>query len=103
VTDNIRNAVIESVDVSIEHGALTCMVNLNFGDFRQGFGGFPLHPVGIAGDRGGWFLYNLLDVVGVLRLADLPGKAVRARANPSGGIAALGHIFHDEWFSGREP
>lgn len=97
--NDIRNAIITSAEIVIEdHGLLTAWLGLNYGGMSQAFGGYCLHNPKFAQDFGGEFIRRTLDVVDVRSWADLVGKTVRVRCEPS-GVHAIGNIIKDNWFT----
>lgn len=91
-----RNAVITSVSLSIERDMLTGFVNLDFGDFQQGFGGCHLsnEPTPSAHV----FIKRILQVADVEYWEKLKGRPVRVKLEPFGLIRAIGHFIKDDWF-----
>ena len=109
----IKNAKIESTMLGIEdHGIMTCYLYLDYGDSgHQGFGGYGLDEpkkdkndefVGRVGSAWGMqFIMKILDVVGVEKWEDLPGKYVRVEAEHD-KVHKIGNITKDKWFSPKE-
>jgi len=102
----IVNAKIERTTLGYEdHDILTFYLNLDYGGAGQGFGGFaldePIHDAGrFVGRIGTAFgmeaIHRVLDVVGVRRWEDLPGKYVRADQEHS-KVHRIGNILTDDW------
>lgn len=106
------NAKIESTMLGLEdHGIMTAYLNLDYGGSGQGFGGYGFcQPIK---DEAGKFLCRrgtaygcewirrVLEVVGVEKWEDLPGKYVRV-VYDWGKVYRIGNIIKDEWFSPEE-
>lgn len=103
----IKNAIIEKAQLSTEdRGFLDAWLMLDFGGSGQGFGGFCLYlPRSFTNHEmksvAGHFIFRCMEVAGVSRWDQLPGKTVRVRGDRS-GIAAIGHIVKDDWFCPAE-
>jgi len=98
-----KNAVIKSADLdATEHGLLSGWLNLDYGDSGQGFGGWALYLPksfkhhSIMSHAGHW-IWRVMEIAGVTRWEDLPGKTIRVRATFS-SVEAIGHICKDDWF-----
>lgn len=103
------NARITGTMLGIEdHGILTCMIYLDYGDSgAQGFGGWSMDYTK-DGQKGGQmtgfcakYIRSVLEVVDVGNWEDLKGKNVRARC-AGGRVEAIGHILKDKWFEPRK-
>lgn len=100
---DIKNAIIESVSIDdADRGLLTAWVHLDYGGSGQGFGGHALYlPRGFDNHKlespAGHFIWRVMEIAGVTRWADVPGKAVRVDGS-DGGIKGIGHITRDDWF-----
>ena len=105
------NAQIESTMLGYEdHGIMTCFLNLKQDGSGQGFGGYGLdnRPAKDKnghrfGDRrpsklSGFWIKRILEVVGVEKWEDLPGKYVRVDGEEWGEIKGIGNITKDKWF-----
>ena len=101
-----RNAIIKSARLSTEdYGVLTAWLDLDYGGGGQGFGGYNLYNPG-AGNRvsrnyAGHFIYRCLEIAGVDRWDQLPGKTIRVNLDQDGLgglIQGIGHIVEDKWF-----
>jgi len=109
MTIETRNAIIKSARLTKEdHGCLTVWLDLDYGGSGQGFGGHNLYnpkrtPEELArgGAYCGHFIWRVLEIAGVERWDDLPGKTVRVTGG-HGHIEAIGHIIKDDWFCPRE-
>ena len=99
-----KNAVIESATIaSDDHGCLSAWINLDYGGSGQGFGGWALYlPESFARHKkesvAGHFIFRVMQVAGVARWEDLPGKTVRVRAE-HGQVHEIGHIVKEDWFN----
>ena len=93
----IKNAIITSVSLTKEdHGLLTLLVRLDYGGSTQGFGNYQLYTPG-GKDITGWFIWRLMETVGVSTLDKLVHCPVRAKAG-WGQVYAIGHFMNDKWF-----
>ena len=98
----IKNALITGVTLSTEdHGCLSSFLHLDYGGSGQGFGGYALHSPKYPSAVTGLWIWRILEVTGVSRWEDLPGKTIRVKAHRS-GVEAIGHILKDVWFCPRE-
>jgi hypothetical protein len=108
----VKNAVIESVELKIERGGiLVAWVVLNYGGSGQQFGGLALY-LDKSFDHheiksfAGHFLFRCMQIAGVEKWSEMTGKAVRVRAKDflagSGPPDAIGHIIKDDWFSPKD-
>jgi len=109
MSDNIKNAIIESVSLNMEDGrGLTVWVFLDYGGSGQGFGGYALQLPrsfthykieGLAGH----FITRCMDVAGVTDWDKMKGKTIRVKTGPKHDhIVAIGHIIKDDWFCPEE-
>ena len=102
-TPEVKNAVITRVSLEVEdHGFLTCMVMLDYGDSGQGFGGYVLYlPQTFKHHKlesvAGHFIARVMEVAGVDSWDRVVGRTVRARASRD-RVHALGHIVKEDWF-----
>ncbi len=102
----IQNAVITSAEISNDdHGLLTAWLMLDYGGSGQGFGGIALYlPKSFNHHRvdmgfAGHWIWRVMEIAGVSRWSQLPGKTIRVRKPEEyGGIDAIGHIVKDDWF-----
>lgn len=97
-----KNAIIKSVRLTMEDGLLDCWLDLDYGGTGQGFGGYALYlPKSFKHHRiesvAGHFIWRVMEVADVVKWSDLPGKAIRVKAE-HGKIHAIGHIVKDDWF-----
>lgn len=97
-----RNAIIESVELTL-NPCTTVWIHVKYGDgCFQGFGGFRLyHPGTWSGDGScnvaGHFITRCMEIAGVSNWNDMPGKAIRVECDDS-RIRGIGHIIQDNWF-----
>jgi hypothetical protein len=102
--DTVKNAIIESTFLGIEHGTLTATVHVAYDGHAQGFGGYNLQ--GWTGPESqlsaaNVFICGVLRAVGASSWEALKGKYVRIKhgeASEAGPIIAIGHITEDVWF-----
>lgn len=94
-----RNARINSFDIALDRGHLTCWLYLEWGSGGQGFGGYSLDCAGSHGRPGPTirFLTRILETLGAERFSDLPGMVIRIR-HESAKVHAIGHPIEDRWF-----
>ena len=102
----IRSAIIKSAEITADDGALTAWIQLDYGGLCQGFGGHALYlPKTFTHHElksvAGHFIFRVMEVAGVHKWAQLPGKAIRAKGNGS-GIDSIGHIIKDDWFCPKQ-
>ena len=104
-----KNAVITSASITNDdHGLLSAWLHLDYGGSGQGFGGYSLYLPkdfkhhNLSGPNyAGHFIWRVMEVAGVSKWSDLPGKTIRVKASHS-GIESIGHIVKDDWFTPRE-
>jgi len=90
------NAMIERTQLGKEgHGIPTFNLQLRWGASCQAFGGYDLRWWGYR------ILQRILDIAGVDRWEDLPGKCIRIRQEHT-KIHAIGHLLEDRWFCPEE-
>lgn len=107
----IKNAIIKSTMLGREdHGIMTFMIFIVFDKCVScGVGGYELDEYD-KGSKKRVFraesmgsISKVLDVVGVDRWEDLPGKYIRIEDNGWGStINKIGNITEDKWFDLRE-
>lgn len=102
-----KNATIGSADLTdSDHGILSSTIFLNYGSgITQGFGGYNLyspHSRGYGVNGAGYFIWRIMEVVGVSSWSQLEGKNVRVRIEDTGMVSAIGHITEDKWFNPGE-
>lgn len=104
----IKNAKIRSTMLGREdHGILTFMIFIDFDEcVTCGVGGYSLDHHDRETDKRIIYPYSMeliseiLDVVGVDRWEDLPGKYIRFHDNGWGKtITKIGNIIEDKWIS----
>lgn len=97
-----KNAIIQSADLDTGRGGmLTPSITFDYGGTCQGFGGYALYldnsfNLHQLNTPAGHFIYRMMQVAGVEKWSDLPGRTVRVRSSFS-KIHAIGHIVKDEW------
>lgn len=101
-----KNAKIKSTMLGIEdHGIMSFYLYLDYGGSTQGAGGYALDTpikqgntflrrVGTA--EGLSLIMAILNLVGVGKWEDLPGKFIRVKAD-MGKVYAIGNVLKDEW------
>ena len=109
-TQEIRNAQIVLTMLGREdHDIMTFVIYVQFDHTSCGVGGYALdhrdkntkenvfHVCGLEA------ISRILDVVGVSRWEDLPGKYVRIKDNGRGTtIDEIGNLMEEKWFNLRE-
>jgi hypothetical protein len=99
----IQNAIIKSAELSSDdHGCLTAWIHLEYGCRGQGFGGYALYlPSSWEHHEiksfAGHFIWRVMEVCGVTKWSQLPGKTVRVKAELA-KVHAIGHIIKNDWF-----
>ena len=104
MTQQIKNATIESVSISSEdHGVLSAWVQLDYGGSGQGFGGYTLYCPNKLSIKGvaGHFIFRVMEVAGVANWDEVAGKTLRVKGGHT-GIDAIGHITKDDWFCPKQ-
>lgn len=103
MTIEVRNARVTAVSLDIERG-LTAWLTLDYGGSGQGFGGFMLYSnSGWSRDNkynynfAGRFISRCIEICGVQKWEQIPGKTVRVRSDWT-KVYAIGHILKDDWF-----
>ena len=106
----IRNAQITSTMLGREdHGIMTFMIFVKFNGCGCGIGGYALDVY--DGDtqtrvfhvKSMEAISKILDVVGVDKWEDLPGKYIRIKYNGWGStIDEIGNLMEEKWFNLRE-
>lgn len=99
-----KNAVIKSVRLTTaDYGCLSAWLELDYGNSGQGFGGYVLYlPHGAKHHRlegtAGHFIYRCIEIGGVEKWEQLPGRTIRVRSEHD-KVHAIGHIVKDDWFN----
>jgi len=103
-----KNAIIESASISIdENGFLACPLMLDYGKTtQQCFGTLVLYlPKSFSHHStmtpAGHLIYRVMEIAGVTKWDDLPGKTIRVKTEHT-GIHAIGHIVKEDWFNPSE-
>ncbi len=99
-----KNAKISSVSLrNDEHGMLSAWLMLDYAGSGQGFGGYALYqPKFPEKSAAGFFIWRVMEVVGVSEWSSLKGQSVRVRAE-NHKIHSIGHFLQDKWFNpGKE-
>lgn len=102
----IKNARITSTMLGREdHGIMTFMIYIDAGDFSCGVGGFCLDEFNTTTQTRVFraesmeAISKILDVVGVDKWEDLPGKHIRFEdAGWGSTVTKIGNIITDKWF-----
>lgn len=107
----IKNAIIKSTMLGREdHGIMTFMIFIEFdGCMACGVGGYALDgydrysKARVFHAKSMEVISKILDVVGIDRWEDLPGKYIRFEDNGLGStINKIGNIIEDKWFDMKE-
>lgn len=90
----LKNAIISSAQIELLH--------LDYGGSGQSYGGFALHlPPSFKHHKKsiwtGHFLSRVMEIAGVQKWSELPGKTIRVNASWS-KVKSIGHIIKDDWF-----
>lgn len=101
---SIKNARITRTFLGYEdHGTLTLMITLDYGDASQGFGGYAFDGYDeklkrrVHDASSMRFIAEVLRVVGVDSYEELVGKHVRADADLV-KVYRIGNLLKDDWF-----
>lgn len=102
----IKNARITSTMLGREdHGIMTFMIYIDAGDFSCGVGGFCLDEFNTTTQTRVFraesmeAISEILNVVGVNKWEDLPGKYIRFEDNGfCSTVTKIGNIVNDKWF-----
>lgn len=90
-----------------DHGILTTFLDLDFGDFHQGFGGYALDKYDedlrerVPSLALGRHISEIFKVAGVDRWESLKGCVVRVEMDGQ-RIVRIGHYLKDIWFNPQE-
>jgi hypothetical protein len=96
-----RNAVIVGTGIGIDdRGALSVRIVFDYGDSSQEIS-YSVYTIknGASGENyAGYFMYQILAVIGVSAWEQLTGRAVRVMRD-DGRVEAIGHIIADAWLN----
>ena len=106
----IKNAKISSTMLGREdHGIMTFMIYIDACCFSCGIGGYCLDEFSSATQTRVFraesmeAISKILEVVGVDKWEDLPGKYIRFEDNGFGSIVTkIGNIIEEKWFDLKE-
>lgn len=106
----IKNAIIQSTMLGREdHGIMTFMIYIGGDGFNCGVGGYCLDEFDSATQTRVFraesmeAISKVLEVVGVDKWEDLPGKYIRFEDNGCGfTVTKIGNIIKDKWFDLKE-
>lgn len=106
----IKNAKIRSTMLGREdHGIMTFMIYISADSFNCGVGGYCLDEFNSATQTRVFraesmeAISKVLEVVGVDKWEDLPGKYIRFEDNFWGStVTKIGNIIKDKWFDFEE-
>lgn len=105
----VENALIKSTMLGTEdHGIMSFWLNLEYNGGGQQAGGYCLDTMehdakGVFKRRIGWgpglgIIMRILEVVGVSKWEDLPGKYIRVKHDWD-KVYEIGNITKDEWLN----
>lgn len=98
----IENAVIKGTFLGVsDDGLMTCILQLQGGQWTQGYGGFPLDGPGPKLDLV-TEARRLLEVLGARTWEQITGQVIRVRRmGPTfqSDIHSIGHVINDRWFA----
>lgn len=106
----IRNAIITDVMLGREdHGIFTFYIGVNLGSCECYIGGYALDVFDKTANTRVFrtesmeVISKILDVVGVDKWENLPGKYIRVKAEGWGdSIGEIGNIMEEKWLNFRE-
>lgn len=106
----IKNAIIRSTMLGREnHGIMTFMIFIKADSFNCGVGGYCLDEFNSATQTRVFraesmeAISKVLEVAGVDKWEDLPGKYIRFEDNGFGHtVTKIGNIIEDKWFDLKE-
>lgn len=109
-TPEIKNAKITKTMLGREdHGIMTFMIFIECDRFGCGVGGYALDEYDKATDtrvfraKSMESISKILEVVGVDKWEQLPGKYIRIKDNGWGStVDEIGNLMEDKWFNLRE-
>ena len=100
-----QNAKIISTMLGIEnHDILSFYLYLDYGDSGQDAGGYaldawnPTKEKRIGAPKSMELIRQIIELVGVEKWEDLPGKHIRVRADNS-QVYEIGHYLNDRWLN----
>jgi hypothetical protein len=99
-----ENAIIKSISLTIsDHNLLSAWLYLDYGGSGQGFGGYSFYlPKSFKHHKiesvAGHFIFRCIEIAGVEKWEDIPGKAVRVKFEHN-KVHEIGHIIKDDWFN----
>lgn len=108
--DNIKNARIKKVSITMEDHGLMFFITLDGGGWGVNVGGYCIGNGYLGADKfsaengsGLVAMMRIMDVVGVSRWEDLEGKYVRVKDALCGSIiTTIGNIIEDKWFDMKD-
>jgi|SRR6185436_2271677 len=99
----VKNAKIQGTSLGYEdHGIFTFNIQLDYGGSGQGTGGYcmdtfsPEKAKRIPTMYGMALIMRILEVVGVDKWEDIPGKHIRVRATYC-KVEAIGNLLKEDW------
>ena len=106
----IKNAKISSTMLGREdHGIMTFIIYIDACDFSCGVGGYCLDEFNSSTQTRVFraesmeVISKILEVVGVYKWEDLPGKYIRIEYNGLGStVTKIGNIIDEKWLDFRE-
>ena len=110
MNENVVNMKITRTSITMEdHGCLTFYIYLEGASTGVCYGGYNIGRGYLGADKFEGFgqgleaMMHIMDVVGVEKWEDLPGKYVRMVDPGLGGIVnTIGNIIQDKWFNIKE-
>lgn len=104
---NIRNAKIKSTMLGREdHGIMTFCIFIEFNGTVCGIGGYALDMYNhttesrVFSSKGLEDISKILEIVGVDKWEDLPGKYIKIKDNGRGStVDEIGNLMEEKWFN----